>query len=218
MSWAHGDVIMWCYRRSVMPMRVIEDTPDALVVWQAPGTRYLASVPADGKPFRARPPLERFKCDKVYEVVPWLGDGTVRIHNTGTAHSSWLFRAPDLSGEYLGWYGNLEAPLRRSDIGVHTVDHVLDIFMDAQGNVALKDEDELEAAEAVGRFTAGEVAEIRSEGQRVHDAMTRREPPYDGSWLDWKPDAAWTVPELRDEFARLAGTRANTDLFPERTR
>jgi hypothetical protein len=212
--WAYGDVVMWCYRRSVMPMRVVEDTDHALVVWQAPQTRYLASVPADGKAFRARPPRERFTCDKVFRVVPWLGDGTLRIATPNAAHSSWLFRSPDLSGEYLGWYGNLEAPLRRSEIGVHTVDHVLDVFMDMHGNVAWKDEDELEAAEQVGRFTADEVAAIRAEGERVYDAMTRRDPPYDGSWLDWKPDPSWTTPDLPPKHAALEGQPANDDLFP----
>jgi hypothetical protein len=198
-------------------MRVIEDTDDALVVWQAPKTVYLASVPADGKPFRDRSPVERFTCDKTYQVVPWLGDGTIRIAAWGTAHSSWLFRSPDFSGEYLGWYGNLEAPLRRSDIGVHTVDHVLDVFMDTQGNVAWKDEDELEAAEQVGRFSAGEVAEIRAEGERIYAAMQNRDYPYDGSWLDWQPDPSWDAPALPAEWAALDGQPANQDLFPEFT-
>jgi hypothetical protein len=213
-GWGYGDVILWCYRRGVIPVRVVEDTERALVVWQAPDTNYLQAMPADGRDFRDRPLRERFTMERTFQIVPWWGDGTLRIAQPGTAHSSWLFRSPDRSGTYLGWYGNLEAPLRRSDVGVHAIDHVLDVFMDAAGNVMWKDEDELEAAVEVGRFDAQEAVEIRAEGERVFAAMQRRDWPYDGSWLDWKPDPAWTVPELAEEWTALEG-QPGYDLFQE---
>jgi uncharacterized protein DUF402 len=211
-GWDYGDVIVWTYRSQVLPMRVVEDTADALVVWQAPGTDYLGSVPADGRDIRARPVEEMFTCEMVFAVRQWLGDGTLRIAPRDAAHSTWLFRSPDKSGTYLGWYGNLEAPLRRSDIGVHTVDHLLDVFVDFQGGVHWKDEHELAAGVVAGRFTEAEAAEIRAEGERVYAAMKNADYPYDGSWLDWKADASWDVPALPDEFALLAG-QPRRDLF-----
>jgi hypothetical protein len=212
MGWEYGDVIMWTYRSQVFPMRVVEDTEAGLVVWQAPGTSYLGSVPADGKDIRARPVDEMFRCEMVFAVREWLGDGTLRIAARGAAHSTWLFRSPDGSGAYLGWYGNLEAPLRRSGIGVHTVDHLLDLFVDFQGGVHWKDEHELTAAVAAGRFTQAEAAEIRAEGERVYTAMKNAEYPYDGSWLDWKPDPNWEIPALPEEWAGLAA-QPRRDLF-----
>ncbi|MEQ1758501.1 MAG: DUF402 domain-containing protein [Vicinamibacterales bacterium] len=44
-------------------------------------------------------------------------------------------------GTVSGWYGNLKAPLRRTEIGVHTHDHVLDVWLDADGSVTFKDDD-----------------------------------------------------------------------------
>ncbi|MDP1793622.1 MAG: DUF402 domain-containing protein [Acidimicrobiales bacterium] len=213
MAWSRGDVIMWTYRRGVIPMRVVEDSERALVVWQAPQTVYLQATPRDGTPLRERPVAERFTIERDFAVVPWLGDGTLRIAQPGAAHSSWLFRSPDLSGAFLGWYGNLEAPLRRSDIGVHTVDHLLDVFVDATGAVHWKDEDEFAFAIERGDISAEQAAAIRDEGQRVFDAMCSRAWPYDGSWIDWRPDPEWSVPPLPDEFAAMAGM-ASYDVFP----
>jgi len=212
MAWDYGDVIMWTYRSMVTPVRVVADTDAELVVWQAPGTTYLGSVPADGRDIRARPVEEIFTCEMVFARREWIGDGTLRIAPRGAAFSTWLFRSPDKSGVYLGWYGNLEAPLRRSEIGVHTVDHLLDVFTDAEANVYWKDEHELAAAVVAGRFSGDEAAQIRAEGERLYAAMANRSYPFDGSWLDWSPDPSWTVPPLPDEYAALAG-QPRRDLF-----
>ncbi|MEY2469472.1 MAG: hypothetical protein QOF21_2170 [Actinomycetota bacterium] len=203
---------MWCYRREIMPVRVVEDA-EALVVWVAPETPILRAVPVDGRELRDRPPSDRFTTPKHFVVVPWFGAGTLRIASPGHAHSSWLFRMPDRE-TFWGWYGNLESPLQRSEIGVHTIDHVLDVWLDAAGNVGWKDEDELEAIIALGRFTDEQALAIRAEGARVFAAMQRRDPPYDGAWLDWRPDPTWDVPQLPGEWTSLAGTPA-VDLFPQ---
>jgi hypothetical protein len=215
MGWGYGDAIIWTYGRSgAMPLRVVSDTDDELVVWQPRGMVALQAVPADGRAQRDRPVDEMFTCEMVFALNTWVGEGTLRIARPGAAHSSWLFRAPDLSGTYLGWYGNLEAPLRRSDVGVHTRDYMLDVFMDAAGNVHWKDEHELAAAVRVGRVTEEQAAAVRAEGERVFAAMQNREYPYDGSWLDWQPDPSWDLPALPEQFTALVGQPAY-ELFPE---
>jgi len=162
--WSTGDVILWCYRPEVMPVRVVHDD-DCLVAWVASGTPVLRAVPVDGRPTRERPPAERFIVPKRFVVASWSGAGVLRIAYPGRAHSSVLFRRPD--GTFWGWYGNLEAPLRRTESGVHSHDHVLDVWLDADGDVSFKDEDELDAAVGVGRFTTEQAAAIRLEGERV---------------------------------------------------
>ena len=42
-----------------------------------------------------------------------------------------------------------------------------------------------------GRFTLGDVAAIRAEGERV-----LAEWPFPTGWEDWRPDPSWPVPEL----------------------
>ena len=217
MTWQTGDVILWCYRREVLPATVVQDRDGWLVVWIAPGTSLLTAVPADGRGLRDRPVEERFVCPRVFGTTQWYGAGVLRLAREGDAHSSWLFRRPDDHAAVWGWYGNLEDPIRRSAAGVHTTDHVLDVWLDlTTGVVGWKDEDELEAAIAVNKFTPEDAAAIRAHGEVVFNLMERREPPYDGSWLDWTPDPGWPVPPLPDEFAALEGLAAY-ELFPDQT-
>lgn len=207
MAWQAGEVILWCYRREVLPVRVVQDG-ECLVVWVAPGTPILRAVPTDGRAQRDRPVEERFVCDMEFALASWFGAGTLRVSYPGEAHSSWLFRRPDDHEQFWGWYGNLEDPLWRDTNRVHTYDHVLDVWLDADGKVGWKDEDELAAAVAVGKFTTDDERAIRAHGEKVFAAMQRRDPPYDGSWLDWRPDPLWGVPELPDEYLALVGTPA----------
>src|SRR5207244_2531479 len=103
-GWGYGDVIMWCYRREVLPARVVRDD-DCLAVWVAPGTEFLTAVPADGRGLRDRPLDERFTCERVMAMATWFGAGVLRIAYPGDSHSSWLFRKPDDHEAFWGWYG-----------------------------------------------------------------------------------------------------------------
>jgi hypothetical protein len=213
MGWQPGDEILWCYRRQIVPARVVADD-ECLVVWIPSGTTMLSSVPVDGRDLRDRPCEERFTCERVFALQEWFGAGSLRISYPGDAHSSWLFRHGDHE-TFWGWYGNLEDPLRRDERGVHTRDHVLDVWLDAEGRVGWKDEDELEATVTVGHFSAEQANSIRAYGEKVFAAMEQRVAPYDGSWLDWRPDPSWPVPTLPEEFMALAGT-PSYELFPSR--
>jgi len=96
-----------------------------------------------------------------------------------------------------GWYVNLQDPLRRTEIGFDTRDHVLDVLIPAdRSSWAWKDEDELTEAIALGMFTQGDAERFRCAGERAVEHVLLREPPFDEDWEDWRPDPAWTVPEL----------------------
>lgn len=214
MTWDHGDEILWCYRREAVPARVVSDDDSGLVVWIEAGTPLLRPVNVDGRGVRDRPIEERFRAPTEFAVVPWHGAGVLRIAPRNAAHSLWLFRRPDGSGEFWGWYGNLERPHVRSEHGVHSHDHTLDLWLDADGWIIWKDEDELAAAVEQGHLSIDDAAEIRAEGERVHAAMTRRDAPFDGSWLDWRPEPAWTTPALPEFLVRMAG-EPGAAIFPE---
>jgi hypothetical protein len=46
---------------------------------------------------------------------------------------------------------------------------------------------------------AEQAAEIRSEGERVVADIEAARFPFDGSWLDFRPDEAWPLPTLPAE-------------------
>jgi uncharacterized protein len=181
----------------VRPVTVVEDLPERSVLFLAAGTPTKRRVQPDGSPIsRALPYEQRF-------TQPWrLGDGTWGDRHTllvtpiGAAHSLWLFWTE--SWAFLGWYVNLQEPMRRTRLGFDTVDHVLDLWIEPDLQWSWKDEHELEAATRLGRFSAGEAAAIRAEGDRVISAW-----PFPTGWEDWRPDPAWPIPELPDGWDRV---------------
>jgi hypothetical protein len=124
-------------------------------------------------------------------------------------HSLWLFR--HAGGEFWGWYGNLEARVRRTATGVQTEDYVLDLWLDESG-VHWKDEDEFAYVIEAGRFGSELVAAIRAEAATLHDAMTRRTWPFDSDLPEARPDPHWDVLPLAAHWNEFAG-RPCEDLF-----
>jgi hypothetical protein len=122
----------------------------------------------------------------------WKWNHVLRMTPLERAHSLDLYWS-DPTWEFLGWYVNLQAPLRRSALGFDTRDHALDITVEPDGTWQWKDEDHLEKAVAIGLFTDEEAEAIRAEGERV-----LAERPWPTGREDWRPDPAWPLPTLPD--------------------
>ncbi len=95
-----------------------------------------------------------------------------------------------------GFYVNLQELMTETPDGFDTTDLFLDIVVDAGLNWRWKDEDELEEAVAVGRLTDAEARAVRIEGERVVADIEGRRWPFDGSFDEWRPDPAWTLPAM----------------------
>ena len=98
----------------------------------------------------------------------WDGSGILRIAPTGVPWSLWYFWEDD--GSFAGHYVNLELVHDRPVSGeprVHTRDLTLDLWLDADGQLWLKDEDELAAFTAAGRFAPAQADVIRALADRV---------------------------------------------------
>ncbi len=200
--WEPGEVILWTYQHGAWPVRVVVDDPTWLVTWQAIGSPLVRQVMADGRPTRERPVADRFTDPRLWAVETWTDTSALRFWTPGARHSVWQLH---VDGAPIGWYVNLEAPHRRSTRGTHSEDHTLDVWVDLDGSPRLKDVDELEAVVALGQRTAPEAAAIHAEADVVRDAVARRAPPFDGSWLGWCPDPAWSLPALDDDLVAWAG-------------
>ena len=108
--------------------------------------------------------------------------------------SVWLFWDDDWAFD--GWYVNLEAVHRREGRDLFSCDHVLDVWIDADGDVQMKDEDELEAAVEQGLFTAAERREIREDASTALHTFRSGGFPFNEPWRDWRPEPAWERPVL----------------------
>lgn len=190
-----GDVVVLRYYNhrgrpaGALPTRVVSD--DGPVLWLAGGTP--SKWPGvGGRGIRALSLEERFTIPLEPLDSSWWGDGVLIVGRPGRAHGIWLFQT---DGEFAGWYVNLEAPWRPWRLGFDTEDHTLDIWVEPDGSWHWKDEDELQAAVELGFYTEAEARAFRAEGEAV-----LAEWPFPTGWEEWRPDPAWPMPELPDDW------------------
>jgi uncharacterized protein DUF402 len=158
-----------------IPVRVLADDGDALVV-------YLA----EGAPFSSPDP------DFPWGPHPWLGQGAFRGHGVvmqlwpDVAHSVWAFwQGPERA--FAHWYVNFQEPFRRVPAGFETFDQELDLIVRPDGSYRWKDVEEFEQLARAGRLPPGEAAAVRAEARRVAAALDRGERWWDESWAGWQP-------------------------------
>jgi len=180
--------------RWAMPNLVIEETPERVVGLIVPGT-----VTRGPKNLVH----ERYVQDLLttWELADWVWHTRRILHLTtfGASHAldvHW----DHATGAFVGWYVNLQEPLRRSPLGFDTFDQMLDIWIEPDGTWSWKDWDELVEAEQAGLFSAAEAEAIRAQGRRVIDSLGTLLPT---GWEAWQPDPSWQPPALPDGWDRL---------------
>jgi hypothetical protein len=220
-----GDVVMWRYRdhgwvggsaETASPMRVVRDDERGLVAWLAPGTIHLTKRYADGRDLRDEPLERRFRLDaeRIQARTRWHGGGILRMAPAERPWSVWLFwDAPDVGSTdgwvFEGWYVNLENAHLRSGTDTYTGDHVLDLWIEADGTINLKDDDELDAAAEQRRVDPSVAAQVRHNAELARAAYASGEWCFDEAWTGWRPDPDWPNPSLP------AGERWVLDLAQE---
>lgn len=123
----------------------------------------------------------------------------LRFHRVGARHMVTLFF---VDGVFLCWYVDLQEPTRRAGGGLMTFDRSLDIVIGPDRAWRWKDEDHFRHIQRFGWITAQQADELRQEGLAVIAQAEAGAPPFDGAWLDFKPDPAWPLPELPDDWDR----------------
>ena len=100
--------------------------------------------------------------------------------------------------QFQGYYINFQLPFTRTDLGFDTYDLELDIVIDPQFNWAWKDEHEYRCSIQAGVFQNKWVEAVENAKSEVLTRIEGRQYPFDGTWLDWRPDSSWAPPALPD--------------------
>ena len=114
-------------------------------------------------------------------------------------YSSFLFWDHEVD-QFRCYYINFQLPYRRSHCGFDTLDLDLDIVIDPQYHWEWKDEDEYQDGIREGGIRAEWVKGIEQSQGEVFDRIKQRQYPLDGSWVQWRPDPAWSPPELPERW------------------
>jgi hypothetical protein len=177
-----GDPVLLRYRWlgrvfSAVPARVAANGDGVTALWVAPGTPVRRP--------RSRTPMAALaRGGWRPEPGSWEPPGVLMVHPHGASHSLWHLY--DDEGRFRRWYGNLERPWERTELGWDTRDHILDVWTEPGGSWQWKDEDEFAEARGLGLFDDEEAEAVRREGERV-----MRETELPTGWEDWRPDPAW---------------------------
>lgn len=204
--WEVGTQIMWRYGQrlwrgdrgaphTAMPMTVVRDDAELLVAWLAAGTEHLMWARADGLGVRDDP-ATLFTAPRVQATAVWRHNDVLRVYRKGARWSTWLFFSEE-TGEFAGWYCNIETPHRRSGLDTISSDCVLDVYVEPDRTTVRKDEDELVLAVEQGRYTAAEAAEITVVAEEIEESVRRWDSPFCDDWESFRPDPTWPIPPLR---------------------
>ncbi|MER6156190.1 DUF402 domain-containing protein [Streptomyces sp. NPDC001868] len=205
--WEPGSQILWRYRENggehfhiARPVTVVRDDEDLLAVWMAPGTECVRPVLADGTSLNSEPLTSRYKKPRSVRLGRWSGAGVLKLARPGEPWSVWLFW--EQGWRFKNWYVNLETPLARWDGGVDSEDHFLDICVYPDRTWTWLDEDEFAQAQQDGLMDAHAAERVREAGRAAVEVIGAWGPPFSEGWQHWRPNPAWGVPSLPDDWDR----------------
>ena len=161
---------------------------------RAPGAR-CRHTPPD----RTDPPTRR---ERVIENLA-RRDWVLVDHEWDMDHL-WLLRPGDwhalwvswVGGDHVGWYVNLQRPLRRTALGFEAMDMMLDVVVEPDLTWRWKDEDEFADLLDRGLIDRATSDRVRREGEAVVDLVERRAAPFSEPWPGVAPRPGLAAPEL----------------------
>ncbi len=199
--WNPGDQILFRFIRNrpadlILPVTVVHDGDDYSAWHIAAGTPLMGQATASGEGLgREIPFVERER------MIGGLAPKTWRVNNALVlTRPNWLsaislfWRAE--TGDFVGYYGNIQAPLVRTERGFDSADYLLDVVIDPDLTTRWKDEDEWDEARAHGMMEPDLLDAVRAEGERIMAMAAARAWPFDGTLVGWQADPTWPVPEL----------------------
>jgi len=169
------------------PAYVVTDTPDLLALYWPAGTPTRSPI--------SRPTVRDELENRIeLEERNWTDNDVLSLNVYGAAHSIELMWEAG-THTIRCWYVHLQEPLRRTRIGIDTMDQMLDIVISPdRSHWRWKDEDEFGEAEEIGVYSHSKAKSIRMEGERVIEMLEANASPFRDGWEQWIPPAEWTIP------------------------
>jgi hypothetical protein len=197
-TWLRGQSIpvRYVWREKVRyaePAIVVEDKPERLILF----------TPMGSLTWRSR---IDFDAGVVEEPEPhlWHSTDMLRFLEPGAGYAvTAMFEG---GGPLRFWYIDLIEPIRRAGGGVVTWDLSLDIVATPDLQWQWKDEDHFARLQELNWITADKAADIRRETEKVIERIESNSSPFNEGWASWRPDPAWTMPVLPDDWAIVPAT------------
>jgi hypothetical protein len=135
----------------------------------------------------------------IHREFAWHSNRLLMFLEPGKYYGCFMFW-DQTSDQFTCYYINYQLPFQRCHCGFDTLDLDLDIVIDPQYRWEWKDEDDYRDGIQYGGIKAEWVEGIEQSQVEVLDRITNRRYPIDGSWLQWRPNPAWTIPTLPEDW------------------
>ncbi len=190
-QWSHGDQVV---RREFLhghpwigfTTYVVYDQPDLLAVYLPTGSEL------------AFPdwPFDQWEHPwRVAGHTHWSGHGKLMLQRPSDAYSVDLFWRGD-EREFMGWYINLQDPVKRYATAFDTLDHELDYWLGPDGTWTEKDGELFEQRVREGRYGDDLAESVRAVGASVRQMLANGEQWWDHAWAQWEPPVEWAATTL----------------------
>ena len=205
--WQPGDVISWrgIYRQRiwhVQPTILVRDSPTETVLTLLPGTECIAeeTYPKGKKNGQRR----WYFVDHDWKLAKytWNTNRLLLIFEPQKYYSIILFWNHQ-NNDFLCYYVNFQLPFKRNLSAVDTLDLDLDLIINPDLSYEWKDIEDYQNAIAHGLILPEWSRGIETATDEIMARLEMRQYPFDGSWLNWKPDPAWQPPTLPQNWDKI---------------
>ena len=188
---------------SVLPVRIVQDDADLVLLWLPLGTPSIKPTLINHTPGTPR----RWVDGNWYLVnSPWRVAELLILIQPAEHRATWVRWSAERA--FQGWAVNMQSPLTRTRLGFDHWDQQLDIIVNPDRSWRWKDEDELELAVELGHMTRDQADAVRAEGALAVQQIEQNRSPFCDGWEQWKPDPAWPLPQLVDDWRGLSMYRS----------
>jgi hypothetical protein len=196
--------------------RAVRVDDGGVLLWIPQGSAFIDTYARDGRTLRDLSNDDWYATPKFLKHLHWQGN-RLMWHPAGEPYSVW-FRFSDV-GDFHDYYVNLEVPgavWRDEELaGIDTVDWDLDVVARADLVWRYKDVEEFEDRLLHPDYWVDDEAEVRAAAGCVIKLIEAAAFPFDGTWVDFRPDPNWTpmaeVPPGWDR-PRAVGRRLKRDM------
>jgi protein associated with RNAse G/E len=202
--WKPGDVISWrgIYRKRiwhVQPTILVRDYPAEIALTLLPGTECIAdeNYPKGKKKGKRR--WDFVADDWTLARYTWQTNRLLLLFEPDKFYSIILFWN-HASNDFLCYYVNFQLPFKRNRSAVDTLDLDLDLVIRPDFSLEWKDVEDYQIAISHGLISPEWARGIELATEDVIARLEKRQYPFDGSWLDWKPDPSWQSPRLPQDW------------------
>lgn len=132
----------------------------------------------------------------------WHTNRLLLILEPGKCYSTILFWNHE-TNEFLCYYINFQIPFQRRYDNVDTLDLELDLIINPDGRTKWKDEEDYLLAIDRGLISSKWMNGIEDTKQEIFERIEEQKYPFDGSWLNWRPDPSWEAPKLPENWDKI---------------